>query len=56
MNITASGLVLNADSSLTITDPVDTLVMVPNYAQGELITEESSMMLAEGTDVTHTVL
>ena len=56
MNITASGLVLNADLSLTITDPVDTLVMVPNYAQGALITEESSMMVAEGEYVTHTVI
>ena len=56
VKITASGLVLNADSSLTITDPVDTLVMVPNYAQVTLITEESSMVVAEGEDVTHTVI
>ena len=41
VNNTASELVLNADSSLTITDPVDTLVMVPNYDQGTLITKVS---------------
>ena len=29
VKITASGLVLNSDSSLTITDPVDTLIMIP---------------------------
>ena len=46
VNITASELVLNSDSSLTITDPVDTLVMVPNYAQGTLLTEGSSVVLA----------
>ena len=39
MNITASGLVLNAYLSLNITYPVDTLVMVPNYSQGKLITK-----------------
>ena len=46
VNITASELVLNSYSSLTITDPVDTLAMVPNYAQGTLITEVSSVVVA----------
>ena len=53
VKITASGSVLNADSSLTITDPVDTLVMVPNSTQGTLITEVSSVVVAEGEDGTH---
>ena len=56
VNITDSGLVLNADSSLTIIDLVDTLVVVPNYAQGTLITEDSSMVVAEGEYGTHTVI
>jgi len=56
VNITASGLIQNADSSLTVTDPVGTLVMVPNSAQGTLITEGSSVVVAEGEDGTHTVI
>ena len=38
VNITAFGLVLNTDSSLTIIDPIGTLVMVPNSAQVTPIT------------------
>ena len=56
MNITASGLVLNAYLSLNITYPVDTLVMVPNYSQGKLITKGSSVVVAESEDGTHTVI
>ena len=56
VNIIASDLVLNDDSHLTITDPVGTIVIVPNYAQGTLITEGSSLVVAEGEDSTHTVI
>ena len=56
MNITASGLVLNADSSLTITEPVGNLIMVPNYAQGTLTTEVSYVVVDDGEDGTHTII
>ena len=56
VNITASGLALNSDSYLTITEPVDTLVMVPDYNQGTLIAEGSYLMVAEGEYGTHTVI
>ena len=56
VNITASGLVLNADSSLTITEPVGNLIMVPNYAQGTLTTEVSYVVVADGEDGTHTII
>ena len=45
VKITASGLVLNSDSSLTIIDPVDTLVMVSNSSQVTLLTEGSSVVV-----------
>ena len=56
MNITASGLVLNDDSPLTIKEPVGTFVMVPNSDHGTLITEGSSVVMAGGEYGTHTVL
>ena len=45
VNITAYGLVLSSDSSLTNIDPVDTLDMVPNSYKVALISEGSSVVM-----------